>query len=73
VALTGIVSNGSTPIVGANVYLLAANTTGYGWHGAGGIEQQRFTLAVERVGDGNVGLVGRLCDDRLQWRLQSDQ
>jgi hypothetical protein len=28
-ALTGIVSSGSQPVVGAHVYLLAANTTGY--------------------------------------------
>jgi PKD repeat protein len=33
VALTGVVYSGSTPVVGAHVYLLAANTTGYG--GAG--------------------------------------
>jgi PKD repeat protein len=33
VALTGLVYGGSTPIVGAHVYLFAANTTGYG--GAG--------------------------------------
>jgi len=33
VALTGVVSSGSQPIVGAHVYLFAANTTGYG--GAG--------------------------------------
>jgi PKD repeat protein len=29
-AITGIVSSGSQPIAGAHVYLLAANTTGYG-------------------------------------------
>ena len=33
VGLTGLVYGGSTPIVGAHVYLFAANTTGYG--GAG--------------------------------------
>jgi hypothetical protein len=33
VALTGLVYGGQTPIVGAHVYLFAANTTGYG--GAG--------------------------------------
>jgi PKD repeat protein len=33
VALTGLVYGGATPIVGAHVYLFAANTTGYG--GAG--------------------------------------
>ena len=33
VGITGVVSSGSTPIVGAHVYLFAANITGYG--GAG--------------------------------------
>jgi streptogramin lyase len=33
VGLTGVVSSGSQPMVGAHVYLLAAGTTGYGGNG----------------------------------------
>jgi hypothetical protein len=33
VGLTGVVSSGAQPIVGAHVYLLAAGTTGYGGNG----------------------------------------
>jgi len=44
--VTGLVYWRATPIVGAHVYLFAANTTGYGG-GTSGVEQQCFGVAAE--------------------------
>jgi hypothetical protein len=57
-ALTGVVSSGSQPVVGAHVYLLAANTTGYGGMGIAAASSNASVSVVAEDETGNSDAVG---------------
>ena len=57
-ALTGVVSSGSQPIVGAHVYLLAANTTGYGGSGLSASSSNASVSVVAEDETGDSDAVG---------------
>jgi PKD repeat protein len=58
VAITGLVYGGSTPIVGAHVYLLAANTTGYGGAGIAASSSNASVSLLSAVETGTSDSVG---------------
>jgi hypothetical protein len=58
VALTGVVSSGSQPIVGAHVYLFAANTTGYGGAGLAASSSNASVSVVSAAETGTSDSVG---------------
>jgi hypothetical protein len=57
-ALTGIVSSGSQPVVGAHVYLLAANATGYGGVGIAASNSNASVSVVAEDETGDSDAVG---------------
>ena len=58
VALTGVVSSGSQPIVGAHVYLFAANTTGYGGAGLAASSSNASVSLLSAAETGDSDAVG---------------
>jgi PKD repeat protein len=58
VGLTGLVASGSQPIVGAHVYLLAANTTGYGGNGIAASSSNKSVSLVSAAETGTSDSVG---------------
>jgi hypothetical protein len=58
VALTGVVSSGAQPIVGAHVYLLAVNATGYGGNGTAASASNASVSTVSEAETGASDSVG---------------
>ena len=57
-SLSGIVHGGQQPIVGAHVYLLAANATGYGGNGIAASASNASTSLLSAISAGNSDSVG---------------